>query len=267
MSSAGVRRALTGIAAGLLLACLIFAAALYVTQRSLIYPAPRPSANVPDGYRRIVLQTADGLTLAALYRAPDAGRRVLLFFHGNGDGWDGAARANRLVIDAGYGVLLAEYRGYGANPGQPDEAGFYADGRAALAWLNAAGVGPDQIVLVGNSIGSGPATQLASEIRPAGLILISGFTSLPDVVAAKLPWLPARWLVHDSYDNRAKLGKVTAPVLILHGAHDQLVPLSQARQLQSVQSRARLIVVPRFGHELAYYPAAQQLELDWLAKL
>ena len=267
MSIAGVRRALIGTVAGFLLASLTFAAALYFTQRSLIYPAPRPSANVPEGYQRIVLQTADGLALTALYHAPDAGHRVLVFFHGNGDGWDGAALANRLLVDAGYGALLAEYRGYGANPGQPDEAGFYADGRAALAWLSAAGVHPGQIVLVGNSIGSGTATQLASETRPAGLILISGFTSLPDVVAAKLPWLPVRWLVRDSYDNRAKLGKVTAPVLILHGAADQLVPLSQARQLQAAQPRARLVVVPGFGHELAYYPAAQQLELDWLARL
>ena len=267
MSTAGVRRVLIGITAGFLLAALTFAAALYFTQRSLIYPAPRPSANVPEGYRRIVLQTADGLTLTALYHPPDAGQRVLVFFHGNGDGWDGAALANRLLVDAGYGVLLAEYRGYGTNPGQPDEAGFYNDGRAALAWLSANRVHSDQIVLVGNSIGSGTATQLASETRPAGLILIAGFTSLPDVVAAHLPWLPVRWLVHDSYDNRAKLGRVTARVLILHGAVDQLVPRSQARQLQAALPRSRLIVVAGFGHELAYYPAAQQLELDWLAQL
>ena len=267
MSRAGVRRVLIGIAAGSLLAYLTFAGALYFTQRSMIYPAPRPSSNVPDGYRRIVLETADGLTLAALYHPPDTGKRVLVFFHGNGDGWDGAALANRLLIEAGYGVLLAEYRGYGANPGQPSEAGFYADGRAALAWLSATGVHPDQIVLIGNSIGSGTAIQLASEFRSAGLILISGFTSLPDVVAAKLLWLPARWLVHDTYVNRAKLGRVTAPVLILHGAADQLVPVSQAWQLRAAQPQAQLIVVPGFGHELAYFPAAQQIELDWLSRL
>ena len=267
MSKAGVRRALIGVAAGLLLAYLIFGAALYFTQRSMIYPAPQPSAVVPDGYRRIVLKTADGLTLAALYRPPDPGKRVLVFFHGNGDGWDGAAKANHLLAEAGYGVLLAEYRGYGANPGQPGEAGFYADGRAALGWLSAAGVQPSQIVLIGNSIGSGTAVQLATEFRPAGLIIVSGFTSLPDVIANELRWLPGRWLVHDSYDNRAKLGQVTAPVLILHGAADQMVPQEQARSLQAANPRARLIVVPGLGHELAYQPAAQQIELDWLAQL
>ena len=258
---------LIGVAAGLLLAYLIFAGALYFTQRSMIYPAPLPSATLPDGYRRIVLKTADGLTLAALYRPPDPGKRVLVFFHGNGDGWDGAAKANRLLAEAGYGVLLAEYRGYGANPGQPGEAGFYADGRAALNWLSAAGVRPGQIVLIGNSIGSGTATQLATEFQPAGLILISGFTSLPDVVAIQLPWLPGRWLVRDTYDNRAKLGQVTAPVLILHGAADQMVPPAQARSLQAANPHAQLIVVPGLGHELAFQPAAQQIELDWLTRL
>ena len=267
MSKAAARRVLTGVVVGLLLAYLTFAGALYFNQRSMIYPAPRPSAAVPDGYRRITLKTSDGLALTALYRPPEGRKRVLVFFHGNGDGWEGAAQANRLLSDAGYGVLLAEYRGYGTNPGQPGEAGFYADGRAALAWLGATGVGPEQIVLIGNSIGSGTAVQLATEMHPAGLILVSGFTSLPDVVATKLPWLPGRWLVRDTYDNRAKLGRVTAPVLLLHGAADQLVPVAQARFLHAANPRARLVVVPGFGHELAYQPAAQQIELDWLAQL
>ena len=68
-------------------------------------------------------------------------------------------------------------------------------------------------------------------------------------------------------DNRAKLGRVTAPVLLLHGAADQLVPVAQARFLHAANPRARLVVVPGFGHELAYQPAAQQIELDWLAQL
>lgn len=262
-----MRRVLIGIAAGSLLAYLTAAAAIYLTQRSLIYPAPQPSAIVPDGYQRIVLKTADGLTLAALYRPPDGAKRVLVFFHGNGDGWGGAATANRLLAEAGYGVLLTEYRGYGANPGQPHEAGFYADGRAALAWLEAAGLGPERTVLIGNSIGSGPATQLASEIQPAGLILISGFTSLPDVVAAKLPWLPARWLVRDTYDNRAKLAAIKVPILLLHGAEDRLIEPAMAQALHAANPAARLVLVPGFGHELAYQSDAQQIELDWLGRL
>ena len=267
MSKIGWRRGLIGALGGCLLAYGIVVAALFFVQRSMIYPAPQVSSAPPDGYQRIALHTSDGLILTALYHPSATGRPVVVFFHGNGDGWEGAALAMRDIAAAGYGVLLSEYRGYAANPGKPDEAGFYADGRAALAWLAAQGIGAGRTVLVGNSIGSGTATQLATEMQPAGLILISGFSSLPDVVAARLPWLPARWLVRDTYDNRAKLGRVSAPVLILHGAADQLIPVAQARLLQAVNPLARLVVVPGFGHELAYFSAAQQVEIEWLGKL
>ena len=258
---------LIGAVGGCLAAYLAVIAALYFTQRSMIYPVPRISASIPDGYRQISLQTADNLTLTALFRSPSADQRVVVFFHGNGDNWDGAALANRDIAAAGYGILLCEYRGYSANPGTPGEAGFYADGRAAIAWLAGQGIGPDQIVLAGNSIGSGPATQLAAELHPAGLVLISGFTSLPDVVAAKLPWLPARWLVHDKFENREKIARLKIPILLLHGTEDQLVPAAQAQALQAANPAARLVLVPGFGHELSYQPAAQALERDWLDRL
>lgn len=267
MTAQRLRRAVTGVAVGIGLAYAVLLAGLYSAQGSLIYPAPLQFAPVPEGYQRITFQTADGLTLTALFRPAERGRRTVVFFHGNGDGWDGAAAANRLIAQAGYGVLLAEYRGYGANPGTPGEQGFYADGRAALAWLAQHGVAARDAVIVGNSIGSGTAVQLATEQPTAGLILISGFTRLSDVAAAKLPWVPARLLLRDRYDNRAKLGQIKAPILLLHGAADRLIPVAQARQLQAANPAARLVIVPGFGHELAYQPAAQQIELEWLDRL
>ena len=267
MSKIGWRRGLIGALGGCLLAYGIVIAALFYVQRSMIYPAPQVSSAPPDGYQRIALITADGLTLSALYRPPALGKRVVVFFHGNGDDWNGAALANRDLAAAGLGVLLSEYRGYSANPGKPDEAGFYADGRAALAWLAARGIGAERIVLVGNSIGSGTATQLATEMHPAGLILISGFTSLPDVVARQMPWFPARWLVRDKFENREKIARLKIPILLLHGAEDQLVPAAQAQALQAANPAARLVLVPGFGHELSYQPAAQALERDWLDQL
>ena len=258
---------LIGIALGALLALLAATAALYLAQRSLIYPAPRHFAAIPAGYRQITLHTADGLDLTAIYSPPRAGQRVVLFFHGNGDGWDGAAAANRLNAGAGLGVLLLEYRGYGVNPGRPDEAGLYADGRAALTWLNAQGFAMDRIVLVGNSIGSGAATDLASTTHPAGLVLISAFTSLPAVVGEKLPWLPIRWLVHDRYDNLAKIAAVDGPILLLHGTADAMIGPAHSKALQAANPKTRLALVPEYGHELAYQDVAQRIELAWLQGL
>ena len=262
-----LRRVVTGIIAGGLFAYTVVLGGLYFAQGSLIYPAPQQTAPLPRGYRQVELETADGLNLAAAFIPPSPGRKTVVFFHGNGDGWDGAAAANRMIAGAGYGVLLVEYRGYGANPGKPGEAGFYADGRAALGWLKARGIAADQVVLVGNSLGSGTATQLASEMHPAGLAIVSGFTSLPDAVAAKISWAPTRYMVRDRFDNRAKLGRVTAPVLLLHGTADTMIGPDHARALALAQPRARLVLVPGFGHELAYQDAAQEVVLDWLKGL
>ncbi|MEY4953739.1 MAG: hypothetical protein RL299_2163 [Pseudomonadota bacterium] len=257
----------SGLLIGGLFAYAVVLGGLYFAQGSLIYPAPEQAAPVPRGYRQIEVTTADGLKLAAVFLPPSPGRKTVVFFHGNGDSWDGAAAANRMIAGAGYGVLLAEYRGYGANLGKPGEQGFYADGRAVLAWLKTQGIGAEQTVLVGNSIGSGTATQLASETPVAGLAVISGFTSLPDVVAEKISWAPTRYLVRDKFDNHAKVGRITAPLLLLHGTADTMIGPEHAQALAQAQPKARLVLVPGFGHELAYQDASQQALLDWLVGL
>lgn len=263
-ASARLRRVLAGALLGLMLAYGVTVGGIYAAQRSLIYPAPAEFAELPPGYDRITFDSADGLTLAAAWRPPAPGKPTVLFFHGNGDSWAGGAQAMRALADTGYGVLLPEYRGYGTNPGQPGEQAFYRDGHAALDWLGGRGVRADRVVLVGNSIGSGTATQLAADTPAAALILISPFASLPDLVAEKFPWLPGRWLVRDRFDNAAKLRRVTSPVLLLHGMADTMIPPAHARRLARAQPRARLVLVPGADHDLAYLPQAQRAEAAWL---
>ena len=245
---------------------LIVLVAVFAFQRSLIYPAPAQIAPLPAGYQEVELRTADGLTLKAAYRAAANEKPTVVFFHGNGDSWDGGSVATAQYAAKGYGVLMPEYRGYGGNPGSPNEAGLYADGRAALAFLKAHHVGEDKIVLIGNSLGSGVATQMAMEIRPAALVLISAFTALPDVAASHYPWLPDRLLVRDRYDNTDKIGRVEAPALILHGEKDQIVPFDNAGKLKSAARNAKLIPFADAGHELAYSPVAQEAVCDWLKR-
>ena len=262
-----LRRAVVGTLVGAALAYAMVAGALYAAQRSLIYPAPPVFAPVPTGYDQVSLRTNDGLTLSAAWHPPSPGKPVVLFFHGNGDDWSGGARAMAALEQAGFGVLLPEYRGYGANPGAPDEAGFYADGRAALAWLAERGVPAQRVVLIGNSIGGGTATQLAMEARPAALILISPFSSLPDVVAERFPWLPGRWLVKDRFDNAGKVGRVEAPVLILHGTADDQIPHRHSQRLAKAAPKAAVLLVPGANHDLAWLPQAQVAERLWLAQI
>lgn len=262
-----LRRIVAGGALGLALAYAFVVPGLYFAQRGLIYPAPQGAAQVPPGFEEVALATADGLELAAAWRPPLSGRPTLVFFHGNGDDWAGGARATARLAARGYGVLLPEYRGYASNPGQPDEPGLYRDGRAALDWLTARGIAPAGVVLVGNSIGSGVATQLAREGRGRALVLLSPFASLPDLIAEKLPWLPVRWLVRDAYDNAAKLGAVRAPVLVVHGTADTMIAPDHARRLARVNRHAKLVLLPGLDHDLAWDQGAQAVQQDWLEQV
>lgn len=258
------RRLIFGVVIGIAVSYAMILPAVYLTQRSLIFPAPEHFSDVPTGFDQVSLRTADGLDLAAVYRPAAPGMPTIVFFHGNGDSWTGSAAATAALAEASYGVLVPEYRGYGGNHGKPSEAGLYKDGRAAIAWLKARGIGSDRLVLIGNSLGSGVATQLALDTRPAALVLVSAFSSLPDVVIEKLTWLPGRWMVSDRFDNAAKIGRITAPVLILHGTMDAMVLPAQAQQLAAANPRAKLVLVPGYAHELAYARPAQQIEIEWL---
>jgi uncharacterized protein len=261
-------KALRKLALSVLTFLIVTTAILYFGQRYFLYPAPQEVlAAPPDRYQFVETKTSDGLALRAAYRAAQDGKPTLLFFHGNGDSIAGADAATRMLTDAGYGALLVEYRGYGGNPGSPSEQGFYLDGEAAMKWLAAKGIVPDQTIIIGNSIGSGPATEMALRHSPAGLVLVSGFASLPFVVSDIRPFIPASLLVRDRYHNEAKLGRIKSPILIIHGDADTLVTPMNAERLATSAPNATRVMVAGKGHELAYLPEGQQPILDWLDSL
>ena len=227
---------------------------VFLKQRSFLYfPSQNVRKNEP-GFQIIRFPTKDGLTLAAGYRPAHVGRPTLLAFHGNGADWQSMAHGLRPLIDRGYGVLAVEYRGYQGNPGSPSEQGLYEDGRAALRWLNSNGVSTSQVVAVGNSIGSGVAVQLATETPVRALVLVSPMSSMVRLASARMSWLPVKLLLRDHYDNLAKLPMVDAPILILHGDSDTLIPIDEGRLLASRNEAAKFVPFPGFGHELMYDP-------------
>lgn len=255
---------------GVLLCTLLFCGvvgALYQFQRNLIYPVPLLDTGLPEGFLPITYQTSDGLNLQAGYRPPEQGRPVLLFFHGNGVDWKSTYHTTKLLSARGYGVLAAEYRGYGGNPGNPTEEGLYRDGRAALGWLREQGVADGDIVLVGNSLGSGVATELARHMQARALVLISAFKSMTATASGQYPWAPVGWLLQDRYDNIAKIGEVTYPVLVVHGSEDRLIPLGHASELAGAAPSARLVKLAGMGHNLSGEVAAQVPQLQFLDQL
>ena len=183
--------------------------------------------------------------------------KVLLMFHGNGYVLEQAAAPGgevKSLHNLGPNLLLVDYRGYGSSsPGTPNETRVYEDARAALAYLvTQRQVRVNNVILMGRSIGTGPATQLAVEHTDAGgLILESPFTSVPE--AAKAIWylraFPLSIFVHNRFDNLSKIGLVHVPVFITVGTEDTLTPPEMAKALfQRANQPKQLYLVPGAGH-------------------
>ncbi len=233
-------------------------AAVYFNQHRLIYVPPQARSDVPPGFQPVTYSAADGLALSAGYRPARSGMPTLLFFHGNGADWRSSALVTARLAARGYGILAAEYRGYSGNPGTPSESGLYDDARGAWRFLREErGLDDSEIVLVGNSIGSGVATQLATEVKPRALVLISPFDSLEDTAARQISWLPVRMLLRDRYANHEKLPVIAEPVLILHGTEDTLIVLEQAQALASSRRDTVMETYPGWGHDLVVHEAVQ----------
>ena len=171
-------------------------------------------------------------------------------------------------LDAGYGVLMVGYRGFG-NSGSPSEQGLYDDGRAALQALRDRGVRDAGMVLYGESLGTGVATRMAVETPDAAaLILESPFTSVPAVGADRYPLVPVNWLIHDRFDSLARIADIHLPLLLLHGEDDTVVPVKFGRQLFAAANEPKQAVfVPHAGHNDVYNLKTQQVILSFLAKL
>ena len=219
-------------------------------QRRLIYfpsrgPVPSATAVLPNG-RDVVLQTDDGIRLGAWY-FPGRGRAVLMC---NGNAGDRSMRAALAAAfnRAGLSVLLFDYRGYGGNPGAPSEDGLAADARAARAWL-AGRPEVDTIAYFGESLGAAVAVGLAVQHAPAALVLRSPFTSLADVAAVHYPWLPIKRLLLDRYPSIDRIGAIRAPLLVVAGDHDDIVPLTLSRRLYDAAPEPKqFVVLPGAGH-------------------
>lgn len=223
--------------------------AVYAFQRKLLYfpqMAP-PQQAAPAGAEEVRVETADELSLTGWWWPADGA--ALLVFGGNASNrMSNRILAEELHARLGVAVLLADYRGYGGNPGSPSEEGLYTDAEAWQAWLAARAQGP--LVYLGTSLGSGVAVELAVRRAPAALVLQSPFTSVVDVGAEAYPLLPVRLLQRDRFESEDKVGALDCPLLVLHGTADDLVPPAHGRALVAAAGGdARLVEFSGAGHE------------------
>ena len=221
---------------------------------SLLYFPSRAIIETPDraglGYRDLGLETDDGELLHGWWiGAPTASLGHLLLCHGNAGNVGDSILHAALLTAAGFDVLLFDYRGYGRSSGRPSEAGTYSDARAALrCLLEQPGVDPARVLYLGESLGSAVAVDLALERPPAGLVLLSAFTGVRELSRLHYPFVPAA-LLPDAYPTLRRIPELNAPLLVLHGDLDDIVPLSQGRAVfEAAPGPKRMQVFPGFGH-------------------
>ncbi len=229
------------------------AAMIYFAQRSLMYFPDRThvtpaAAGLPEA-TEVPLTAADGVRIRVWHVPPQAAEPVILYFHGNGGALNYRVERFRRLIGAGIGLVALEYRGYGGLSGSPSEQGLIRDAEAAYAFA-AARYPVQQIVPWGESLGSGVAVALAAE-KPVGRVILEApFTSALAIAERRYWYLPVRLLMKDQFRSDERIRKVTAPLLILHGMHDRVVPYAMGERLFELANKPKHIV--RFldgGHE------------------
>jgi len=174
---------------------------------------------------------------------------VLLWFHGNAGN---LAHRSDLMLELARlpaQIFIVGYRGYGRSEGRPTEKGLYRDARAAWRYLrDQGGVEADHIVILGKSLGSAVAVDLAVEVKPAGLIVESGFSSIPEMAAHHYPFVP-RWLVRTKMDSLSKIGRVHCPIMVIHSPADEIVPYEHGRRLfEAAGGDKRFLEIPGAHH-------------------
>lgn len=250
---------LLALSAALCLAVYVCVAVFMgVFQRRFLYiqsPAyVSPLTHVLPRAERAMLKAPDGTSLSGWWIPPaDANKRVYLYFHGNADGLDRRAKRFALMSADGSGVLAMSYRGYGGSGGEPTEILLHADALAIYRDLIKR-VAAEQIVAFGESLGTGIAIELARHVNVKAIILDSPYFSVLRRAQANFPWLPVKWLLVDTFRSDRRIGDVQAPILILHGSADRLIPPSDSDELARLakSGQVRRIVYPGLSHVIAY---------------
>lgn len=261
-------KAILGVALAAYVAIVLV---MYLQQRSLQYFPSRlgtpPQALGLQNVTEERVPTPDGETIV-LWSAPaKPGMPTILFFHGNAGELAGRAARMAYYQSHGYGALFVSYRGYGASTGEISEQGLITDARTAYEYLLARGVPPEKIAVVGESLGTGIAVQLAAEKPVAALALEAPYTATVDVAADIYWWLPVRLLMKDQFRSRDVISRVKAALLIQHGDQDHVIPVSQGQALFAMANDPKeLVIIPGADHGVIGTPEVWERELAFFGK-
>lgn len=259
-------------AVGVALAMGLLALIVPTLQRHLMYFPDttyyKPGQAGLSDVAELALETTDGARVFAWYAKAKPGQPTILYFHGNAGSLESRVARIEKYMARGLGVFMMTYRGFGGSSGEPSEAANVADAMLAYNTLAASGVDPLDIIVYGESLGTGVAVQVAAEKRVGGVVLDAPYTSMVDLAALHHPYIPGRWFMTDRYETRAHIGQVTAPLLVIHGEKDSIVPIEMGREIYSLASGPKTLkTFPDAGHDDHYKFGSYDALYAWIDEL
>ena len=243
---------------------------LYIFQRDLLY---HPTENNYDGdkltvnIQEVKIVTDDNIDLLAWYHNKDINKfKTILFLHGNAGSLENRIHKINHFEDMNINFLLLSWRGFSGNKGKPTEKGLYQDARSAVKWLVKQGVIEENIIIYGESLGTGITTEIAQNKNFAGIILESPFTSMIAAGKSKYPIFPINLLLKDKYESDKKIKNIKSPVLIMHGEEDQIVPFWMGEKMFQMANEPKYSYFTKFDDHMMEYDENLVLELKKFIK-
>jgi len=229
----------------------------YIFQRDLLY---HPGENNYFGdsltvkIEKIKIKTQDNIELLSWYHNKNLNDyKTILFLHGNAGSLENRIHKINHFKDMNVNFLLISWRGFSGNKGKPTEKGLYEDARSAVEWLQSKGVEESNIIIYGESLGTGVATEIAQNKNFAGVILESPFTSMIDAGKNKYPYLPVKFLLKDKYESNKKIKNIKRPILIMHGKVDNIVPFEMGKKMYELANQPKYSYFSEYDDHMMEY--------------
>ena len=230
---------------------------LYLFQRNLLY---HPSENNYYGDKlkvsvsKVKIKTKDNIELLAWYHKKNTGNfKTILFLHGNAGSLENRIHKINHFKDFDINFLIIAWRGFSGNKGSPTELGLYEDAKSAIIWLKNKGLKNQDIILYGESLGTGVVTEIAQNNNFAGIILESPFTSMIDAAKNKYPIFPIKYLLKDKYESDKKIKNINSPILIMHGEVDKIVPFWMGKKMYNIANKPKYSYFSKYDNHMMEY--------------
>jgi len=236
---------------------LLVTLGLYIFQRNLLY---HPAENNYSGDKltvnieKVKITTDDNINLLAWYHKKDIKNyKTILYLHGNAGSLENRIHKINHFNDMNINFLLLAWRGFNGNAGKPTEQGLYQDARSAVKWLINQGVREENIIIYGESLGTGVATEIAQNQNFAGIILESPFTSMVAAGKSKYPIFPIKLLLKDKYESEKKIKNITSPILVMHGEVDNIVPFWMGEKIFQLANEPKYSYFSKYDDHMMEY--------------